>query len=215
MFSGALYQSSYVFQSELAFGVQPGSQASEAEGDLYAAVGEWYQVLEQFQAVARDQIKELQEIGQQLESLDKLINITKQKTYLILQHIFKPVMETKEANLIDGTEGLITDQELISKLQIDRQFEALETYIRKEDAEAEKRAEAFLERMRSAWLSYDPSIDAQTDKEIEAARISRFLEDMRQNWHKLCVGDEVLSTDLDEAARVERFLQKMQIAWRN
>ncbi|MEN6391851.1 MAG: hypothetical protein ABFD04_15660 [Syntrophomonas sp.] len=205
MFGGAFGESSVVFQTELGNKTQSGSLALEA------AAQEWYQSLEEFQATAREKIKHLQELGLQLEYLDHQINVTRQKTNFILQNLFRPIETTasQDPETVSETVGHIDDQELISKLQIDRQFAALEPYLKGDETGDEERAERFLERLRSAWLSDYFVQDAQLADE----RVGKFLEGLRENWRRLCREADHHTNEFDQAVWAEMFLESMQMAW--
>lgn len=208
MFGGAFNESSVVFQADLGFETRSGRPALEA------AAQEWYQSLEEFQATAREKLKHLQELGLQLEYLDHQINVTRQKTYFILQNIFKPVEASGSEEAEPGNEpGSIEDQDLISKLQIDRQFAALEPYLRGDEAGDQEHAERFLERMHSVWLSDCPAPATLMDEIIEDDRLGKFLEGLRGNWRRLCRDADNHSDKFDEAIWVGRFLESMQMAW--
>lgn len=206
MFGGAFDESSVVFQTELDFGTRSGSLTLEA------AAQEWYQSLEEFQATAREKIKHLQELGLQLEYLDHQINITRQKTYFILQNLFKPV-EAMEPETVNEAAGYIEDQELISKLQVERQFAALEPYLKGDETGDQERAGRFLENMRSAWLSDYSVQEIQMDEIIEDDQVGKFLEGLHENWRRLCRESDQHTEEFDEAVWAERFLESMQAAW--
>lgn len=207
MFGGAFDESGVVFQTELGINTRSGSLALEA------AAQEWYQSLEEFQATAREKIKHLQELGLQLEYLDHQINVTRQKTYFILQNLFNPVETTglKDSETGCKAAGHIEDQELISKLQIERQFAALEPYLRGEEPGERESTERFLARMRSAWLSDYPERETRIDESVQEDQVDKFLEGLRKNWHRLCMETERCLDDFDEAAWAERFLESIQI----
>ncbi|MEQ8176094.1 MAG: hypothetical protein ABRQ26_13620 [Syntrophomonadaceae bacterium] len=209
MFGGALGESSVVFQTELGLKTRSGSLALEA------AAQEWYQSLEEFQAAAREKIKHLQELGLQLEYLDHQINVTRQKTNFILQNLFKPMEATEsgDSETVGEAVGHIDDQELISKLQIDRQFAALESYLKGDETGDEERAEKFLERLRSAWLSDYFVQDAQIEETLEDERVGKFLEGLRENWRSLCREADHHANEFDQAVWAEMFLESMQMAW--
>ena len=206
MFGGAFDESSVVFQTELDFGTRSGSLTLEA------AAQEWHQSLEEFQATAREKIKHLQELGLQLEYLDHQINITRQKTYFILQNLFKPV-EAMEPETVNEAAGYIEDQELISKLQVERQFAALEPYLKGDEPGDQERAGRFLENMRSAWLSDYSVQEIQMDEIIEDDQVGKFLEGLHENWRRLCRESDQHTEEFDEAVWAERFLESMQAAW--
>jgi len=206
LFGGAFDESSVVFQTELDFGTRSGSLTLEA------AAQEWYQSLEEFQATAREKIKHLQELGLQLEYLDHQINITRQKTYFILQNLFKPV-EAMEPETVNEAAGYIEDQELISKLQVERQFAALEPYLKGDETGDQERAGRFLENMRSAWLSDYSVQEIQMDEIIEDDQVGKFLEGLHENWRRLCRESDQHTEEFDEAVWAERFLESMQAAW--
>lgn len=209
MFGGAFDESSVVFQTELGFNTLSGSLALET------AAQEWYQSLEEFQATAREKIKHLQELSLQLEYLDHQINVTRQKTCYILQNLFQTgeAAEKKEPVTNSEAAGCLDDQELISKLQLDRQFAALEPYLKGEENGEEDRAQIFLGRMRSAWLSGYSESEELSTKMLEDDRVGRFLEGLRENWHRLCREADLYSDEYNEVVWAERFLESMQTAW--